>query len=77
MRKGTNAIRNKIQMNFFSQCFRRICSQPITPVMPNKGSQAPSDDHLELESGVKLGRAGRSGGKKKQVRMWRYRCTWL
>ena len=30
---------------------------------------------MEPESGVKLGRAGKSGGKKKQVRMCRYRWT--
>ena len=66
---------NNTQSIFFSQCFRRSCSQPITPVMPNRGSQAPKEDHLDSESGVKLGRAGRSSGKKKHSRMCRYR--WL
>ena len=70
-------MRKEIHSIFFSQCLRCICSQPMTPVMPNRGSQAPKEAHLEPESGVKLGRAGRSGGKKKQVRMCRYRWTLL
>ena len=61
----------------FTQWRRRVWNQAMTPVIPNRGSQAPSEAHLEPESGVKLGRAGKSGGKKKQVRMCRYRWTLL
>ena len=31
--------------------------------------QAPRDAHLDSESGVKFGRAGRSGGKKRHCKM--------
>ena len=42
----------------------------MTPVMENSGSHAPSDAHLASLSGVKFGRAGISGGKKKHSKMW-------
>ena len=73
LRKGTMAMRNKIHNSFFSQCFRCSCSHPMTPVMLNRGSQAPREAHFDSDSGVKLGRAGRSGGKKKHSMMCRYR----
>lgn len=44
-----------------------------TPVMLNSGSHAPRDAHFASESGVKLGRAGMSGGKKKHSKMCTYR----
>ena len=72
-RMGTRAMRKQRNSIRLTQCRRRVCSQPMTPVMPKRGSQAPREAHLEPESGVKLGRAGMSGGKKKHSRMWMYR----
>lgn len=40
--------------------------------MENSGSQAATDAHFALESGVKLGLAGISGGKKKLSRICIY-----
>ncbi len=65
---GTMAMRKQMPNIRFTQWRRRVCSQAMTPVMPNRGSHAPSEAHLEPESGVKLGRAGISGGKKKHSR---------
>ena len=65
MSTGTSAIVNKTGRNLRSQCGRRRCKKAMTPVMLNRGSHAPSEAHLASDSGVKLGRAGISGGKKK------------
>ena len=69
LRPGINAIKSRTQSIFFSQWRRFSCIQPMTPVMLNMGSHAPRDAHLDSESGVKFGRAGRSGGKKRHCKM--------
>ena len=56
-----------------TQLLRRACMVANTPVMLNSGSHAPRDAHFASESGVKLGRAGMSGGKKKHSKMCTYR----
>ena len=70
-------MRNSTPSSTLSQCFLRRCKNAITPVMLNSGSHAPSEAHLDSESGVKLGRAGISGGKKKHSRICRYRWGML
>ena len=71
MRIGINAIINSVTISLFSQfvCFF-ACMNAITPVMENNGSHAATEPHFALESGVKFGRAGISGGKKKLSKIW-------
>ena len=61
-------------ISFLSQSRRRSCRYAITPVMPNSGSHPATLAHLQLDSGVKVGIAGISAGKKKANKVRKYRC---
>ncbi len=72
---GTIVMKNSVQSSVLSQCLPRFCRNTSTPLMLKSGSHAPSEAHCASEFGVKFGRAGMSGGKKKHSRIWMYR--WL
>ena len=54
-KNGTNAKSTEIKKRGFVQCFAFDLSIAKTPVILNRGRYIETDDHLELESGKKLG----------------------
>ena len=63
-RTGTIANSIKRQISFFIQSRFLSCKYAITPVIPNRGSHPATEAHLQFDSGVKVGIAGISAGKK-------------
>ena len=61
--------------NAYAQLRRAASRKAAVPATPNSGSQAERELHLAPPSGKKLGRLGRSGGKKRLCRIWGMRCS--
>ena len=64
MSAGTAAKSMSSSIIFLSQLFLWSWRYAITPVIPKNGSQPATLAHLQFDSGVKVGRAGMSAGKK-------------
>ena len=72
LRKGTKAIKNKIISRVLSQCLRFGLEPGDDAAHAEKAAARRQEKPIwPLNQGVKLGRAGISGGKKKHSRMCR------